>query len=57
MGALWCALVRCAQEKIIAQGVGLPKRDIVDTIFHASRKTGQISAIESALPTMWERTD
>ena len=30
------------------------KRDIVDTIFHASCATRQISALESALPTVWE---
>ena len=29
-------------------------RDIVDTTFHASRAAGQISALESALPTIWE---
>ena len=30
------------------------ERDIVDTIFHASCKTRQISAKESAPPTVWE---
>ena len=30
------------------------ERDIVDTIFHASRATRQISAEGSALPTLWE---
>ena len=31
-----------------------PKRDIVDTTFHASCVDGQISAKGSALPTLWE---
>lgn len=30
------------------------KRDIVDTIFHASRATRHLGALESALPTAWE---
>ena len=42
---------KCAQADSRAQGKRLPKRDIVDTIFHALRETRQISAVESALPT------
>lgn len=44
----------CAQARIIAQGGRPPKRDIVDTTFHASCADGQISAKGSALPTLWE---
>ena len=43
--------LKCAQGVSIAQGKRLPKRDIVDTTFHASCATRQISAKQSALPT------
>ena len=41
----------CAQAASIAQGGALPKCDIVDTTFHASRAPGLGTATQSALPT------
>ena len=45
--------LKCAVDKIIRQGGPLPKRDIVDTTFHASCQTCQKSAEQAALPTPW----
>ena len=39
--------------EIIAQGRPLPKRDIVDTYFHASCAARQCTATGSLLPTTW----
>lgn len=46
---------KCAQARNFAQGSALPKRDIVDTTFHASAKARPSATSRSALPTMWER--
>ncbi|TFK83720.1 hypothetical protein K466DRAFT_567663, partial [Polyporus arcularius HHB13444] len=43
-------------HEFIAQGRPLPKRDIVDTCFHASRAAGPCTATRTALPTVWEKT-
>ena len=42
----------CAQAASIAQGGALPKCDIVDTTFHASRAPGPCTATQSARPTL-----
>ncbi|RDX40559.1 hypothetical protein OH76DRAFT_1420455 [Lentinus brumalis] len=44
------------RHEFIAQGRPLPKRDIVDTCFHASRAAGPCTATRTALPTVWEKT-
>ena len=41
------------RSEIIAQGRPLPKRDIVDTYFHASRAARLSTATETPLPTTW----
>ena len=46
---------KCAQARNFAQGSALPKRDIVDTTFHASARTRPSATSRSALPTMLER--
>ena len=48
-------LLKCAQARIIAQGSALPKRDIVDTTFHASCVPGPRVLLETVLPTTWEK--
>ena len=39
----------------IVQGEPLPKRDIVDTTFHASCVPGPRVLLETVLPTTWEK--
>ena len=52
----WRAKMRkCAQGRNFAQGEALPKRDIVDTSFHASCAGGQLMTKQSVLPTSWGR--
>ena len=46
---------KCAQARNFAQGERLPKRDIVDTSFHASCAEGQGTATRTNLPTTWEK--
>ena len=48
-------LRKCAQVRNKAQGEPLPKRDIVDTSFHASCAEGQGTATGTNLPTTWEK--
>ena len=43
------------RREIVAQGERLPKRDIVDTSFHASCAEGQGTATRTNLPTTWEK--
>ena len=44
---------KCAQARNFAQGSALPKRDIVDTTFHASAAARPSATFGSALPTTW----
>ena len=44
-------LLKCAQARIIAQGSALPKRDIVDTTFHASGAERHNRTKQAVLPT------
>ena len=44
---------KCAQARNFAQGSALPKRDIVDTTFHASAAARPSATSRSALPTTW----
>ena len=46
---------KCAQGRNNARGEPLPKRDIVDTSFHASCAEGQGTATGTNLPTTWEK--
>ena len=46
---------KCAQGRNFAQGEALPKRDIVDTTFHASCATRQNRHKQAAFPTTWGR--
>ena len=46
---------KCAQGRNNARGEPLPKRDIVDTSFHASCAEGQGTATRTNLPTTWEK--
>ncbi len=45
---------KCAQARNLAQGEPLPKREIVDTTFHASCAPRLGKHSETVLPTLWE---
>ena len=47
---------KCAQRRNFAQGEALPKRDIVDTTFHALCATRHSHSLQHILPTVWGGT-
>ena len=50
-GGGWSENVFVRRREIVAQGERLPKRDIVDTYFHASGAARQSTATQTPLPT------
>ena len=50
---IWC-FVR--SPEMLAQGRALPKRDIVDTCFHASPAAGHGASAQTPFPTLWGKT-
>ena len=53
LGSIPARSPKCAQVRNFAQGSALPKRDIVDTTFHASAAARPSATFGSALPTTW----
>ena len=52
-GELRAQMRKCVQALNFAQGGRLPKRDIVDTTFHASCAARHNMRKQGALPTTW----